>query len=143
MLKCLACDSYSFFELRKNVFMCWAAVNLSTDAENKLKIYEDNFERAYLDATTKFYSLQAAHYLDDNGVNDYMKYAQQKLDEEEKRAQKYLESSKGSRSVEKVCFATSQFQLTKLHTTCRVKHRRMNKCLNADLFLICATGSIS
>ena len=41
---------------------------------DKLGIYKENFEKAYLDATEEFYKTQAAAYLQENGVQNYMKY---------------------------------------------------------------------
>ena len=79
------------------------AVNLSSDCEDKLKIYRDNFEKAYLDATQSFYRAKAPQYLDANGVQNYMRYADQKLKEEEQRASRYLETRRDSKSVEVVC----------------------------------------
>jgi len=67
-------------------------VNLSSNAEDKLQIYRENFERAYIQATEAFYQVQAPSYLAENGVQAYMKYADTKLREEEARATKYLES---------------------------------------------------
>jgi len=78
------------------------AVNLSSDCEDKLKIYRDNFEKAYLDATQAFYRAKAPEYLDANGVQNYMRYADQKLKEEEQRASRYLETRRDSKSVEVV-----------------------------------------
>lgn len=75
-------------------------VNLSSDCEDKLKIYRDNFEKAYLDATQAFYRAKAPEYLDANGVQNYMRYADQKLKEEEQRASRYLETRRDSKSVE-------------------------------------------
>ncbi|XP_002737439.1 cullin-5-like [Saccoglossus kowalevskii] len=75
-------------------------VNLCSNAEDKLQIYRDNFEKAYLDATESFYRAQAPSYLADNGVQNYMKYADAKLKEEEQRAQRYLETRKGCNSVQ-------------------------------------------
>ena len=49
-------------------------VNLSSDALEKLKIYRENFEKAYVEATEGFYRKQAAAYLQENGVQNYMKY---------------------------------------------------------------------
>lgn len=49
-------------------------VNLSSDALDKLKIYRENFEKAYVEATEGFYRKQAAAYLQENGVQNYMKY---------------------------------------------------------------------
>ncbi len=36
--------------------------------EDKLKIYRDNFEAAYIEATSSFYKTKAPQYLADNGV---------------------------------------------------------------------------
>lgn len=74
-------------------------VNLSSEVLDKLKIYRENFEKAYLEATEEFYKTQAAAYLQENGVQNYMKYAEMKLKEEEQRALRYLETRKGCDSV--------------------------------------------
>ncbi|KAJ8315497.1 hypothetical protein KUTeg_007647 [Tegillarca granosa] len=74
-------------------------VNLSSDVEDKLKIYRENFEKAYLEATEKFYKLKAPQYLEANGVQNYMRYADAKLKEEESRATRYLETGWGCHSV--------------------------------------------
>lgn len=50
------------------------SVNLSSDILDKLRIYRENFEKAYLEATEEFYKTQAAAYLQENGVQNYMKY---------------------------------------------------------------------
>ena len=74
-------------------------VNLSSDSDNKLEIYKDNFEKAYLDATEEFYLTKAPEYLNANGMLDYMHYAAAKLKEEETRAKRYLETRNGCTSV--------------------------------------------
>ncbi|KAF6212482.1 hypothetical protein GE061_013005 [Apolygus lucorum] len=74
-------------------------VNLCSNTEDKLQIYRENFERAYIDATESFYRVKAPQYLQSNGVQNYMKYADAKLREEELRAQKYLEPCSGSVQV--------------------------------------------
>ncbi|CAH1402829.1 unnamed protein product [Nezara viridula] len=71
-------------------------VNLCSNPEDKLQIYRENFEKAYIDATESFYKMKAPQYLQANGVQNYMKYADAKLREEELRAQKYLEPCSGS-----------------------------------------------
>ncbi|KAI2656172.1 Cullin-5 [Labeo rohita] len=71
-------------------------VNLCSNPEDKLQIYRDNFEKAYLDSTERFYRTQAPSYLQQNGVQNYMKYADAKLREEEKRALRYLETRRES-----------------------------------------------
>uniref|UniRef100_A0A673L5K9 Cullin-5 n=1 Tax=Sinocyclocheilus rhinocerous TaxID=307959 RepID=A0A673L5K9_9TELE len=49
-------------------------VNLCSNADDKLQIYRENFEKAYLDSTERFYKKQAPSYLQQNGVQNYMKY---------------------------------------------------------------------
>ncbi|KAH8416704.1 hypothetical protein KR222_009817 [Zaprionus bogoriensis] len=68
-------------------------VNLSSNAEDKLEIYREHFEKAYLKATAEFYRLKSAEQQQENGVLAYMKYADAKLREEEVRAKRYLEPS--------------------------------------------------
>ena len=100
-------DSYlnldiAMFFLALKLFGCIVvsfAVNLSSDAEDKLKIYRENFEKAYLSATESFYKTKAPEYLADNGVQNFMKYADSKLKEEEQRARRYLETRAGCNSV--------------------------------------------
>ncbi|KAK8389901.1 hypothetical protein O3P69_012829 [Scylla paramamosain] len=71
-------------------------VNLSSNSGDKLQIYTENFEKAYIEATKAFYRVKAPQYLEANGVQNYMKYAEMKLREEEQRGEKYLESFSGS-----------------------------------------------
>lgn len=75
-------------------------VNLCSNPQDKLLIYRENFERAYIEATEQFYSVKAPEQLGagtsesgGQGVYAYMRYAESKLREEEQRAQKYLETS--------------------------------------------------
>lgn len=75
-------------------------VNLCSDPEDKLKIYKENFERAYLESEIEFYNKHAQDYIHENGIIKYLRYAELKLKEEEKRAMKYLEVSKESTSLE-------------------------------------------
>ncbi|CAB4060916.1 CUL5 [Lepeophtheirus salmonis] len=74
-------------------------VNLSSNSEDKLEIYRENFEKSYIKATEEFYGLKAPQTLEDTGVQNYMIYAESKLREEEQRALKYLESRSGGDSV--------------------------------------------
>ena len=80
-------------------YLFFFPVNLSSDADDKLKIYRENFEKAYIEATEAFYKSKAPQYLAANGVQNYMKYADGKLKEEEQRASRYLETRRGCNSV--------------------------------------------
>lgn len=63
----------NFQDLRVSLDFLFA-VNLCSNPEDKLQIYRDNFEKAYLDSTERFYRTQAPSYLQQNGVQNYMKY---------------------------------------------------------------------
>ncbi|KAK5650219.1 hypothetical protein RI129_001248 [Pyrocoelia pectoralis] len=76
-------------------------VNLCSNTDDKMQIYRENFEAAYIQSTETFYRLKAPEQLSTNGVQAYMKYADNKLREEEGRAQRYLEA--GSNGVIQCC----------------------------------------
>ncbi|RWS24253.1 cullin-5-like protein, partial [Leptotrombidium deliense] len=67
-------------------------VNLCSNQNDK-HIYRENFEKAYLESTESCYRTKASEYLEANGVQNYMIWADLKLKEEEQRAAKYLESA--------------------------------------------------
>ncbi|KAI4488508.1 hypothetical protein M0802_011548 [Mischocyttarus mexicanus] len=71
-------------------------VNLCSNTVDKLQIYRENFEAAYIEATEAFYWVKAPEQLSLHGVENYMRYAESKLREEELRAQKYLEPNSAS-----------------------------------------------
>lgn len=56
------------------MLLLFPPVNLSTEVSNKLRIYQEHFERSYIQSTTEFYSVHAPAYLAENGVQNYMKY---------------------------------------------------------------------
>lgn len=76
-------------------------VNLCSNTEDKMQIYRENFEAAYIQSTEMFYRVKAPEQLEANGVQAYMRYADNKLHEEEVRAQRYLEA--GSTRVIQCC----------------------------------------
>ncbi|VDK24651.1 unnamed protein product [Anisakis simplex] len=71
-------------------------VSLNLDANDTLAVYKANFEKAYIDATEKFYKSRASQILESNGVQNYMTYADAKLSEEEARGRRYLDSNADS-----------------------------------------------
>jgi cullin-5 len=86
-------------------------VNLCSNTEDKLQIYRENFERAYLEATETFYRQKAQEYLQAHGVEAYMRYAEQKLREEEARGRKYLQdNSQSMDAVSYQLFFKSEFE---------------------------------
>ncbi|XP_018328202.1 cullin-5 [Agrilus planipennis] len=76
-------------------------VNLCSNAEDRMQIYRENFEAAYIQSTETFYKMKAPEQLKANGVQAYMRYADGKLREEEARALRYLEA--GSNGVMQCC----------------------------------------
>lgn len=68
----------------------YAVLCSSSDEEHN---YKDSFEKAYLDAAEAFYHSKSVEYLQANGVQNYMIWADTKLREEEHRGAKYLEPS--------------------------------------------------
>ena len=50
------------------------SVNLSTEVNNKLKIYKENFESSYIEAARDYYASHAPTYMAENGVQNYMRY---------------------------------------------------------------------
>lgn len=77
-------------------------MNLCSDPDDRLKIYKENFEKAYFDSLVEFYHIHAREYITQHGIIAYLTYADTKLKEEERRASKYLETCKGSDSLESV-----------------------------------------
>lgn len=75
---------------------------MCSDNDDKLRIYKEHFEKAYLESTAEFYNQHAQKYIHDHGIIKYLNYADMKLKEEEKRGLKYLETCKGSESIQLV-----------------------------------------
>ena len=67
------------------------AVNLCSDSDDKLKIYRQNFEKAYLDAEIEFYNKDAQKFISNNGIIEYLNYAEMKFKEEKRRAEERKE----------------------------------------------------
>lgn len=61
--------------------------------ENPLDLYTRVFEKAYLEGTALFYKARAAEVLQNNGILNYVAYADKKLQEEQARAEQYLDRS--------------------------------------------------
>jgi cullin 1 len=59
----------------------------------QLELYKEEFEAAYLENTRDYYARESAAYIAANGVSAYMIKAEQRLDEEKTRAQKFLDPS--------------------------------------------------
>lgn len=58
-----------------------------------LEIYRTDFEPGYCRGVQQYYARESALFIADHGIAEYMKRAEKRIDEEEMRAKKYLDSS--------------------------------------------------
>ncbi|KAK7593142.1 hypothetical protein V9T40_007894 [Parthenolecanium corni] len=83
--------------LIKGVISCYVALGMNEDetgskALNLLE-YKESFENLFLIDTERFYINESLEFLKHNPVTEYMKKADQRLQEEHKRIETYLDSS--------------------------------------------------
>lgn len=78
--------------LVKKVLDSFISLDLDDSDLNKtcLDIYEKQFEVPFLDATQKFYKQESESFLAANRLSDYLKEVEERLQEEEDRADAYL-----------------------------------------------------
>ncbi|KAI6186837.1 Cullin-5 [Aphelenchoides besseyi] len=66
-------------------------VNYGNGRELPLAMYQNHFERRYVDSAKDFYSPRSQQFLAENGILNYMGYAYEKINEEEERGRRYLD----------------------------------------------------
>jgi len=69
---------------------------------NTLNAYEKDFEAPLIYETSTFYKRESAQWINQDSVPDYMKKAEDRLDQEQARAQAYLHSSTEANLIKKV-----------------------------------------
>ena len=83
-------DILEAIEFRQDMFIWIDDQEVNVPKEN---IYENYFEKQFLQDTEQFYRLEAANFLAHKPVMEYLKRVKQRLHEEEHLVQSYLHSS--------------------------------------------------
>lgn len=78
--------------LVRDVINCYVELGFNDDEDNKtneedqkLRVYQNHFEKKFLVETSAFYEQESDSYLTSNTVTEYMKHVEKRLEEERKR----------------------------------------------------------
>jgi cullin 1 len=81
--------------LIRDCIQCYVRLGLNMDnpKEFTLETYKEHFENEFLIATEIYYTIESSAYIPANGICEYMKRVEHRIEQEESRVQRYLHAS--------------------------------------------------